>query len=791
MSRARPFVIVGALAAGLELAAAFLGLGLNSVAMFVVAALLHAIAAVLSAKAARMRRPDLGVVEHDLVFLTSLFVPIFGPGLAWTMPHAEAPAKVEDAHQVFERYADHVEPAAPEYERTLFTGDYEKDLARELDAESHYEVLRHGSTDQKRNALRKLADLGDPKHFLLIRRCLVDPEHEVRLYAYAELERCSRIFEEEIGKRSRELQGDESDTETLLALAQAYYDYAASGVHDEEMAAFYFRSAERFANRVTGKSRGRVAAGRRARPTQGVRRGRRGARGARRTGGCARAVVPGARRRCIPAPRLRGRSRRGGARARRRRGIARLAGRIGGEAMSADICLVLEGTYPFVSGGVSSWVHHLTSNLPDLTFTILHISPKRGYYTKGPVYDMPSNVVDLREVPLHDYVISSKGRPTNVREKVQRFRSLVHDMQDGKSGSFAAFLHALQAEGNEGFSSFDLLQTHESWDVLVESYRAEARKESFLNFFWTWRYAYLPLFNLLSCKIPKAKLYHTISTGYAGLLAAGAKERFDRPMLLTEHGIYTKERRIEINRSDWIQDWDSGELVAERNAPFFRRYWTRQFQMMSTITYQYADEILTLYTGNVHEEIKDGADPRKIRIIPNGIDLERFGEAAKEHDARAGKRSLHGLFRRAGLPHQGRHDVHQRDAPRRGPRAERARARDGAVGRGPRVRGDVHAPLDAARPREQRAVRGQGRRPEGAAVRRRDVPYLDFRGAATRDPRSRRGRHPERRHQRRQLRRTAPRPDPRRPARGRGRHHHADGVAGRNRARRARAARQA
>ena len=26
-------------------------------------------------------------------------------------------------------------------------------------------------------------------------------------------------------------------------------------------------------------------------------------------------------------------------------------------ASAADVCLVLEGTYPYVSGGVSSWVH--------------------------------------------------------------------------------------------------------------------------------------------------------------------------------------------------------------------------------------------------------------------------------------------------------------------------------------------------------------------------------------------------------------------------------------------------
>ena len=301
---------------------------------------------------------------------------------------------------------------------------------------------------------------------------------------------------------------------------------------------------------------------------------------------------------------------------------------------TADVCLVLEGTYPFVSGGVSSWVHRLTSDLPEHTFRILHISPKRGFYPKGPVYEMPKNILGVQEVYLHDYVLSARGRPTDLRGKVERFRALVHDMHEGRSGAFSNFLDALQSERGEGFSSFDLLQTHESWDVLVESYRREASKESFLNFFWTWRYAYLPLFNLLSAPIPPARVYHTISTGYAGLLAAGASIRYGRPMILTEHGIYTKERRIEINRCDWIQDWDSGELVAERTPPFFRSYWIRQFEMMGRTTYEYADEIYTLYTGNTLDQIADGADPDKIRVIPNGIDLTRFGEAAKQHDAR-------------------------------------------------------------------------------------------------------------------------------------------------------------
>ena len=64
-------------------------------------------------------------------------------------------------------------------------------------------MLRDGTTDQKRNALRRLADLGQPVHFRLIRSCLLDPEHEVRLYAYSDLERAGRGYEEAIAKLSK------------------------------------------------------------------------------------------------------------------------------------------------------------------------------------------------------------------------------------------------------------------------------------------------------------------------------------------------------------------------------------------------------------------------------------------------------------------------------------------------------------------------------------------------------------------------------------------------------------
>ena len=42
-----------------------------------------------------------------------------------------------------------------------------------------------------------------------------------------------------------------------------------------------------------------------------------------------------------------------------------------------DVCLILEGTYPYVAGGVSSWVHSLIRGLNEFTFSLLLILPNR------------------------------------------------------------------------------------------------------------------------------------------------------------------------------------------------------------------------------------------------------------------------------------------------------------------------------------------------------------------------------------------------------------------------------
>ncbi|MHC4470013.1 MAG: tetratricopeptide repeat protein [Planctomycetota bacterium] len=204
------------------------------------AVLAHLAAAALAMMSARMRHgAALTPVERDLVLVTALILPGVGPALAWNMLRKPDGTDVENAHEVVEQYLDYVKPRIPEYERTLFTGDFDKDLARKLDAVSYREVLAHGNIDQKRSALTRLAELGEPHHLGLIRRCLEDPEQEIRLYAYGELERLIKGRENAVAKARRATEKEPGDPAALVGLAHAHFELATSGLLDAATAHFH------------------------------------------------------------------------------------------------------------------------------------------------------------------------------------------------------------------------------------------------------------------------------------------------------------------------------------------------------------------------------------------------------------------------------------------------------------------------------------------------------------------------------------------------------------------------
>lgn len=290
-----------------------------------------------------------------------------------------------------------------------------------------------------------------------------------------------------------------------------------------------------------------------------------------------------------------------------------------------DVCLILEGTYPFVSGGVSTWVHNLIRALPDIRFCAVSIFPSKKE-TRELKYDLPENFHLEEIVYIHEYDLGpdSNASRRQRRQNVAAIADFHHQIRGGDFGQFEKIAALFQQPEKSGLSVHDLIHGKDAWSFLVEQYGPEHNRVSFIDYFWTFRFTHLPVFKLLDAPIPRARVYHTISTGFAGMLAALAKHTHQRPMLLTEHGIYTKERKIEIAQAEWIYVAGGERVRVKRDVNAFQQLWINMFESLGRMTYQMADRIFTLYGGNRKLEISEGADPEKIEIIPNGIDIERF-----------------------------------------------------------------------------------------------------------------------------------------------------------------------
>ncbi|WP_320169598.1 GT4 family glycosyltransferase PelF [Maridesulfovibrio sp.] len=295
-----------------------------------------------------------------------------------------------------------------------------------------------------------------------------------------------------------------------------------------------------------------------------------------------------------------------------------------------DVCLLLEGTYPFVAGGVSTWIHNLIKGMPELKFTavcILASSKEKAEYR----YDVPDNFADPKIIYLHDKVEIKRSFFNRISaadmEKLRKF----HYRLD--RNELDMMLDIVKSFRDGRYPLSELFHGKRAWDLLVERYKPQVNQESFIDYFWTFRFTHLPIFKMLPLDLPKARVYHTISTGYAGLLGVVARIMTGRPLLLTEHGIYVKERKIEISQAEWVYRKEDERLRVESKLGAFQTFWIRMFEQLGRLCYDYSSAIFTLYEGNRQLEIQEGADPDKITIIPNGINLQNFlGLRPVDHD---------------------------------------------------------------------------------------------------------------------------------------------------------------
>ena len=156
-----------------------------------------------------------------------------------------------------------------------------------------------------------------------------------------------------------------------------------------------------------------------------------------------------------------------------------------------------------------------------------------------------------------------------------------------------------------------LLMGPDFFEIVRECYNRKYPNIVFSDFLWTMRSIYLPLFRIMKMDVPKADLYHCVATGYAGVLGSMAKHFHGSSLLISEHGIYTREREEELIKADWVKG-------------VYKNIWIEQFKKMSFLAYEKADIVTCLYERAKSLQIELGCPEEKIRVTPNGIRADTF-----------------------------------------------------------------------------------------------------------------------------------------------------------------------
>lgn len=270
------------------------------------------------------------------------------------------------------------------------------------------------------------------------------------------------------------------------------------------------------------------------------------------------------------------------------------------------VCLIIEGSYPYVQGGMSNWVQDLMTSMQDVEFVVQCIGIDRK--TKHEfMYEIPDNCLQIEEIYLQDddYVgnkVQRKLRLTD--EEFGSFESLIFGKDVDWPGIFAFFNH-------ENVSLNALLTGKDFLGMTLNYYQKNYMQIPFTDFLWSLRSMYLPLFSILKAQLMEADFYHSASSGYAGILGSMQRVLYNRSFLMSEHGFYTREREEEIIRASWVTG-------------IYKDLWIAQFRKIGACNYQYADRVISLFEDGRKIQIDCGCPPEKTMVIPNGVDPDRF-----------------------------------------------------------------------------------------------------------------------------------------------------------------------
>ncbi|MER6347344.1 GT4 family glycosyltransferase PelF [Streptomyces sp. NPDC001595] len=282
------------------------------------------------------------------------------------------------------------------------------------------------------------------------------------------------------------------------------------------------------------------------------------------------------------------------------------------------VTLLTEGTYPHSHGGVSVWCDQLVTGMPDIDFDVIAVT---GTGRESVVWDLPGHVRDVLSVPM--WGTAPPGRPPRGRARRQlaaayeRFLSALVD--PGAEDGFPPALHALARAAADGLLG-PFLRSDTAITILTSVWTrpglavCEARPtlHDALTATALLEHALRPL----AAPPPEDGVAHAVSGGVAVLPGLAALERHGVPLLLTEHGVYLRERYLGYRTAPYR--WPVKAVILG----FFR--------LLAEETYRRAALITPGNRYNRLWEEQGGADPESIRTVYNGVDPAAFPPAGPE-----------------------------------------------------------------------------------------------------------------------------------------------------------------
>lgn len=312
----------------------------------------------------------------------------------------------------------------------------------------------------------------------------------------------------------------------------------------------------------------------------------------------------------------------------------------GGDRLSVLLCT--EGTYPYVGGGVSTWCDMLCSGLDEVDFTIYAVTAAPEVRLR---YELPPNASRIVHVPLWgaveppDYILADLP-PAEVRARraattpaaieaafvpllVRLLEEMRGDRADVEAGGGPAVWLMWRF-----FQRHDWRTTWKSpltWRAFVAEMglAAAERDDDEQPTVDDLTNALQLLYNLLlplSAPLPPADLVHTTIAGFPGLAGVVASCEHGTPLLVTEHGVWVRERYISVSTAAL-----SG---------FLKRFLMDLSTHVARLNYLCAAVVSPVTGYNVRWELHYDVAAEKVQAIPNGVDPAVFVPRPKPEETR-------------------------------------------------------------------------------------------------------------------------------------------------------------